>query len=52
MASLAALHLVVMLMWARPIWWSERIPGMRDGYYFVLENYTTLGDYTVSLHKV
>jgi hypothetical protein len=50
-ASLAALHLVVTLMWAWPIWWSELIPGMRDSYYFVLENYTTLGDNTVSLPK-
>ena len=50
-ASLAELHLVVTLMWARPIWWSELIPGMRDSYYFVLENYTTLGDNSVSLPK-
>ena len=51
MASLAALHLVVTLMWARPIWCSERIPGMRDRYFFVLENCTALGDNTVSLQK-
>lgn len=50
-ASLAALHLVVTLMWAWPIWWSGLIPGMRDAYFFVLENYTTLGDDTVSLPK-
>ncbi|PZF77202.1 two pore domain potassium channel family protein [Aestuariivirga litoralis] len=48
-ASLAGLHLVVTLMWAWPIWWSGLIPGLRDAYYFVLENYTTLGDNTVSL---
>ena len=50
-ASLAALHLMVTLMWAWPIWWSGLIPGLRDAYYFVLENYTTLGDNTVSLPK-
>lgn len=48
-ASLAALHLVVTLMWAWPIWWSGLIPSMRDAYFFVLENYTTLGDDVVSL---
>jgi len=48
-ASLAALHLLVTLMWAWPIWWTGLIPGMRDPYFFVLENYTTLGDDTVSL---
>jgi hypothetical protein len=50
-ASLAALHLVVTFLWAWPIWWSGLIPGMRDAYFFVLENYTTLGDDTVSLPK-
>lgn len=50
-ASLAALHLVVTLMWAWPIWWSGLIPSLRDAYFFVLENYTTLGDDTVSLPK-
>lgn len=50
-ASLAALHLLVTLMWALPIFWSGLIPGLRDAYFFVLENYTTLGDDTVSLPK-
>ena len=50
-ASLAALHLVVTLMWACPIWWSGLISTLRDSYLFVLENYTTLGDDTVSLPK-
>ena len=50
-ASLAALHLVVTIMWAWPIWWGGLIPGLRDSYFFVLENYTTLGDDTVSLPK-
>ncbi|MEJ1938545.1 hypothetical protein WDZ92_50770 [Nostoc sp. NIES-2111] len=48
-ASLAALHLVATMMWAWPLWWSGLIPGLRDAYFFVLENYTTLGDDTVSL---
>jgi hypothetical protein len=48
-ASLAALHLVVTMMWAWPIWWSGLIPGLRNSYFFVLENYTTLGDDSVSL---
>lgn len=50
-ASLAALHLVVTLVWAWPIWWSGLIPGLRDSYYFVLESYTTLGDDSVRLPK-
>lgn len=50
-ASLAALHLAVTLMWAWPIWWGGLIPNLRDCYFFVLENYTTLGDDTVSLPK-
>lgn len=50
-ASLAALHLLVTLMWALPIFWSGLIPGLRDAYFFVLENYTTLGDDTVRLPK-
>ena len=35
----------------RPIWSSGLIPIPRDAYFFVLENYTTLGDDTVSLPK-
>lgn len=50
-ASLAALHLVVTLIWAWPIWWSGLIPGLRDSYYFVLGSYTTLGDDSVRLPK-
>lgn len=50
-ASLAALHLVVTLVWAWPIWYSGLITSLRDSYYFVLENYTTLGDDTVRLPK-
>jgi hypothetical protein len=50
-ASLAALHLVVTMMWAWQIWSSGLIPALRDSYYFVHENYTTLGDNTVSLPK-
>lgn len=50
-ASLAALHLLVTFMWALPIWGGGLIPSLRDSYFFVLENYTTLGDDTVSLPK-
>ena len=50
-ASLAALHLVVTMMWAWQIWSSGLIPALRDSYYFVHENYTTPGDNTVSLPK-
>lgn len=48
-ASLAALHLAVTFLWALPIWWGGLIASLRDTYFFVLENYTTLGDDTVSL---
>lgn len=48
-ASLAALHLLVTFVWALPIWWGGLIASLRDSYFFVLENYTTLGEGTVSL---
>jgi len=48
-ASLAALHLLVTFVWAVPIWWGGLIASLRDSYFFVLENYTTLGEGTVSL---
>ena len=50
-ASLAALHLLVTFLWAWPIFKAGLIPSLRDSYFFVLENYTTLGDDTVSLPK-
>jgi len=50
-AALAALHLAVTFMWALPIYWGGLILSLRDAYFFVLENYTTLGDDTVSLPK-
>ena len=50
-ATLAGLHLVATLIWAIPIWQGGLIDGLRDTYFFVLENYTTLGDDTVSLPK-
>lgn len=48
-ATLAALHLAVTFVWAWPIWQSGLIGSLRDSYFFVLENYTTLGEGTVSL---
>jgi hypothetical protein len=50
-ASLAALHLAATFLWAWPIWRAGLIPSLRDSYFFVLENYTTLGDDVVSLPK-
>ncbi len=48
-ASLAALHFAETLIWAIPISVRGLIPSMRDSYYFVLENYTTLGEGTIRL---
>ena len=45
----ALLHLTETLVWALPIYASGAIPTFRDSYYFVLENYTTLGDDAVNL---
>lgn len=47
--ALATLHLVETLIWAAPIYASGTIPDLRDSYYFVLENYTTLGEGGVDL---
>ena len=47
--SLAALHFAETLIWAIPISVRGLIPSMRDSYYFVLENYTTLGEGNVRL---
>ena len=47
--SLAALHLAETLLWAIPLSVMGLIPSMRDSYYYVLENYTTLGEGSVSL---
>ncbi|MBB3146356.1 hypothetical protein FHS21_002771 [Phyllobacterium trifolii] len=48
-ASLAMLHFAETLIWAIPISVRGLIPSMRDSYYFVLENYTTLGEGTIRL---
>lgn len=48
-ASLATLHFAETLIWAVPISARGLIPPMRDSYYFVLENYTTLGEGTIRL---
>ncbi|MGI6856058.1 two pore domain potassium channel family protein [Mesorhizobium sp. 1B3] len=47
--SLAGLHFAETLLWAIPLSLAGLIPSMRDSYYYVLENYTTLGEGTVSL---
>jgi hypothetical protein len=47
--SLAALHFAETLLWAIPLSMAGWIPSMRDSYFYVLENYTTLGEGTVSL---
>lgn len=47
--SLACLHFLETLIWAVPIFYGNLIHSMRDSYYFVLENYTTLGEGNVVL---
>lgn len=47
--AFAALHLLETLIWALPIYQSGAIPSFHESYYYVLENYTTLGDATVTL---
>jgi hypothetical protein len=47
--AFALLHLFETLLWASPIYLTGAIASFRDSYYFVLENYTTLGDDTVNL---
>ncbi|HWK64519.1 MAG TPA: two pore domain potassium channel family protein [Rhizobiaceae bacterium] len=47
--SLAALHFAETLLWAIPLSAAGLIPSMRDSYYYVLENYTTLGEGSISL---
>ncbi|OWW04592.1 hypothetical protein ATY81_00970 [Rhizobium sp. R72] len=48
-AALAALHFAETLVWAVPLYMRAIIPSMRDSYYYVLENYTTLGEGNVTL---
>lgn len=47
--SLATLHMLETLLFALPIAWHGLFPTLRDSYYYVLENYTTLGDSTLTL---
>lgn len=47
--ALSALHFIETLLWAIPIYLMQLVPSMRDSYFYVLENYTTLGEGTVSL---
>lgn len=47
--ALSALHFTETLLWAIPIHLMQPASSMRDSYYYVLENYTTLGDGNVSL---
>jgi hypothetical protein len=42
-ASLTLLHLVETIFWALPIYALSLVPSWADSYFFVLENYTTLG---------
>ena len=42
-AALTILHLLETLVWAAPLYALKMIPSIRDAYYYVLENYTTLG---------
>lgn len=47
--SLAALHFAETLLWAAPVVALGLIPTMRDGYYYVLQSYTTLGTGPVAM---
>jgi hypothetical protein len=42
-ASLTILHLIETIFWALPIYALSLVPTWIDSYYYVLENYTTLG---------
>jgi hypothetical protein len=48
-ASLTMLHLVETIFWALPIYALSMVPTWADAYFFVLENYTTLGAGNVKL---
>ena len=48
-AALAATHLIETFLWALPLVGLGMIPSLRDSYFFVLENYTTLGGGNVVL---
>jgi len=42
-ASLTFLHLIETIFWSLPIYALSLVPNWADSYYYVLENYTTLG---------
>ena len=42
-AALTVLHLVETIFWALPIYALSLVPSWADSYFYVLENYTTLG---------
>jgi hypothetical protein len=42
-ASLTVLHLVETIFWGLPIYALSLVPTWADSYFYVLENYTTLG---------
>jgi hypothetical protein len=42
-ASLTVLHLIETIFWALPIYALHLVPTWADAYFYVLENYTTLG---------
>jgi hypothetical protein len=48
-ASLTVLHLIETIFWALPIYALSMVPSWADSYFFVLENYTTLGAGNVRL---
>lgn len=48
-SAFTLVHLVETLMWAGPLYRLGLIPDLRNSFYFVLENYTTLGDGNVAL---
>jgi hypothetical protein len=48
-ASLTVLHLIETIFWALPIYALSMVPTWADAYFFVLENYTTLGAGNVRL---
>lgn len=50
-ASLTILHLIETIFWALPLYALSMVPTWADAYYFVLENYTTLGAGNVKLPK-
>ena len=48
-ASLTVLHLIETIFWALPINALRLVPSWADAYFYVLENYTTLGAGNVRL---